>query len=72
MKARRAAGLSGVSEQKRLREAITVYNEDEEPNFTPEAIARIRRLKNDLDNGNFEEAFNQEFPPEETSTPDEQ
>jgi hypothetical protein len=42
---------------------------DRMPNFTPEAIARMKRLKQALLNGNYDEVFAQEFPPEKNYKP---
>jgi hypothetical protein len=58
-----------LANKARLRKAITVFD-DSEPLFTPEAIERMKRLKQALLDGNYDEVFGREFPAEENNAGD--
>jgi hypothetical protein len=56
-----------LANKARLRKAMIVF--DDGPTFTPEAVARMKRLKAALLNGNYDEVFKKEFPPENNYEP---
>lgn len=43
-------------------------HEDDAPNWTPEAVGIMERLGHALQDGTYDEVFDQLFPPGETST----
>jgi hypothetical protein len=57
-----------LARKQRLQKALTIF--DDEPTFSPEAIERMKKLKEALGDGTYDEVFDQLFPPEENDAGD--